>query len=336
MVETAIYVALGALTSALLALLALPAVSRRAFRIAAARARLAGPLSAEQAQADRDALRGKHAVELALVERRAGEAEARWAKSEIALGRHAALAERQEAALAERAKEIAGLISEIKARDGEIAARDVEIGAREQANADALAQRDAANLQRDLWRARCGLAERNAEETQGRLAGHVNELATALTAQKHDAEAALAEAQERLAELEQRLEASEADAARLKRHATELTERFRARLSEAWDRRNELTLRVAALAQAHAETETALRAARAERDRALREAARLAEAEKAQAEGDERLRQTLARFGRDLIAQPPARPTLAAKPEPVVEPVPALAERADAPAAAAR
>jgi chromosome segregation ATPase len=70
LVESAIFFLVGFLSAALLALLATPAVSRRAFRLAAARARLQSPLSEIQARAERDALRGQHAVEMVRLERR--------------------------------------------------------------------------------------------------------------------------------------------------------------------------------------------------------------------------------------------------------------------------
>ena len=109
MVETAIYVLLGALTTALVALLALPAVSRRAFRLAQAKARLTAPLSAAEAQAERDALRGRHAIDLALAERRADKAEERWAEAQIALGERAAEIVGRDATLADKSRDIARL-----------------------------------------------------------------------------------------------------------------------------------------------------------------------------------------------------------------------------------
>lgn len=75
MVESAIFFMIGFLSATLLALLAAPAISSRAARLANARARLLSPLSETQAKADRDALRAVHAVEIVKMEKKLSGAE---------------------------------------------------------------------------------------------------------------------------------------------------------------------------------------------------------------------------------------------------------------------
>lgn len=70
MIEQAIYFAIGFLVAALAGVVWTPIVSRRATRLAEARARLQAPISERQAIAERDALRAEHAVEHMRLERR--------------------------------------------------------------------------------------------------------------------------------------------------------------------------------------------------------------------------------------------------------------------------
>ena len=107
MVKSAIFFLLGFLTAAFLALLAAPAVSRRARRLAIARARLQSPLSEAQARAERDALRGSHAVDLVRLETRLNAAENDRAIHRVQLGRQASRILSLQDLSAERAAEIA-------------------------------------------------------------------------------------------------------------------------------------------------------------------------------------------------------------------------------------
>ncbi len=262
LVETAIYVGLGALATALLALLALPAVSRRAFRLAQARLRLTAPPTGAEAEAERDALRGKHAVELALVERRADAAGERWAEAQIALGRQAAEIVARDAALEERAQEIARQRAEIAGLVADLRARDAEIGAGALAMHDFLGQRD--DAQRRFAASDALRLKREAEIEA--LSGEIN-----LARRRAESEGLAAQA--RIAELQLRLDETQAEVSRLRRQAAELTDRLRDRTEEAAARENDLSARIASLSAAQAETETALRAARAgqEDDARLRE-----------------------------------------------------------------
>src|SRR5271166_2322858 len=70
LIEQAIYFAIGFLVAALAGVVWTPIVSRRATRLAEARARLQAPISERQAIAERDALRAEHAVEHMRLERR--------------------------------------------------------------------------------------------------------------------------------------------------------------------------------------------------------------------------------------------------------------------------
>src|SRR5271165_1033608 len=70
LIEQALYFAIGFLAASLAGVVWTPIVSRRAKRLAEARARLQAPLSERQAIADRDALRAEHAVQQVRLERR--------------------------------------------------------------------------------------------------------------------------------------------------------------------------------------------------------------------------------------------------------------------------
>ena len=144
MIETAIYLSIGALSAALAFLLAIPAVSRRAHRLAQRRAALAAPLSATEARADRDALRAKHALDVALIERRAASAQTQWAEAQIELGRRAAELVARDSEIDDKRAEIAQRAEERARLSAELRDRDAEISAREVALFDLSGQRDAA------------------------------------------------------------------------------------------------------------------------------------------------------------------------------------------------
>jgi chromosome segregation ATPase len=291
-------VLLGALTTALIALIALPAVSRRAFRLAQAKARLTAPLSAAEARAERDALRGRHAVDLALAERRADAAEDQWAEAQIGLGQRAAEIARRDAELADKTEDIARLREELAAQGRELDARDAEIAAREVALHDLSGQRDAAERRRDEETARLDALKAQLEARIAALVGEIGDL-------RHSFERALAVANSRAAELKRDLSTSEATGRRLAEQGREMHER----LSDSALRENELKLRLQALAAARVEAEGEARVARAERELTAREtndlrqqlAASQARA-KSLSEADEALRRTIARLGREMVA----------------------------------
>jgi chromosome segregation ATPase len=144
LIESAIYASVGFLIAALLALMAAPALSRRATRLAVARARLLSPLSETQARAERDALRGQHAVEITRIEQRLRALEDSRAAALAELGRRAIQIIRFEEDTAEKADEIARQRAEIAGLDDEVRDRGAEIGAREIALRDLTNQRDVA------------------------------------------------------------------------------------------------------------------------------------------------------------------------------------------------
>ncbi len=90
LIEHALFFAIGFLAATLAAVAAAPLVSRRAMRLAVARARLRAPVTQKQAIADADALRARHAVEQARLERNLTLAEEVSAGLRVAVGRRAA------------------------------------------------------------------------------------------------------------------------------------------------------------------------------------------------------------------------------------------------------
>lgn len=87
MIESLLFFALGFLSAALLAMLALPALAHRARRLSEARARLHAPLSQTEAIAERDQLRARHAVEQHRLEKRLDEVGDAAARTKAELGR---------------------------------------------------------------------------------------------------------------------------------------------------------------------------------------------------------------------------------------------------------
>jgi len=157
LVESAIYFLIGFLTAALLALLAAPAISRRATRLAAARARLQSPLSETQARAERDALRGRHAVEIVRMEQRLTAAQDDHAIAKAELGRRAAQIVHLEAQSEGRAEEIARQRLEIAELRSEAGGLNAQLGAQEIGLRDLAQQRD--ETARELANARSRVTE---------------------------------------------------------------------------------------------------------------------------------------------------------------------------------
>lgn len=143
MIEQAIFTCIGFLVAALLALAAAPAVTRRARRLAEARARLQAPLTEAQAVAERDALRAQHAVDQVKLEQRLSAVEAIAARRQIELGRQASQIVALEDLSGERAAEIARQRDELAVLGAE--ARDLrsQLGAAQLGLYDLSAQRDA-------------------------------------------------------------------------------------------------------------------------------------------------------------------------------------------------
>ena len=170
MVELAIFFLLGFLTAAFLALLAAPAVSRRARRLAIARARLQSPLSETQARAERDALRGSHAVDLVRLETRLNAAENDRATHRVQLGRQASRILSLQDLSAERAAEIARQHEELIALQMYARDFDVQLGTQEIGLRDSTFQRDEADRGFALARSRISELEMLVDENRAVIA----------------------------------------------------------------------------------------------------------------------------------------------------------------------
>jgi len=254
LIEQALYFAIGFLAAALAAIAAAPLVSRRAMRLAVARARLRAPVTEKQAIADMDALRAQQAVEQARVERRLSLAEEVATGLRAALGRQSAEILRLGTKLVERDDELYD--RRVEAEKLRSHGRDLEatIGATQIALHDAFLQRDRASAARNAAEARLAELEADASRDRARIAvlaaraeyleGRMEEIAGATRAAQGraaTANAALETERARIAVLEGRVagaagenrnlteQATKADAARrdLAARVAELEERLR-------------------------------------------------------------------------------------------------------------
>jgi hypothetical protein len=170
LIEQALYFAIGFLAAALAAVAAAPLVSRRAMRLAMARARLRAPATEKQAIADMDGLRGQHAVEQARVERRLMLAEEASTGLRAAVGRQSAEIFRLRGKLADREGELDDQRAEFEklASHG----RDLEatLGATLTALDDAFVQRDRASAAQEAAEARLTEMEADAGRDRARIA----------------------------------------------------------------------------------------------------------------------------------------------------------------------
>ena len=329
MVESAIFFAVGFLAAALLALLAAPALSRRALRLATARARLQSPLTEAQARAERDALRAVQAVEIVKMEKKLAAAEWDRAVARAELGRQAIRVHTLGASMGDLGEEIRRRDARVEDLEAAQRSAEAEIGAREAALWDMAGQRDAAQAR--LVAARAALAAHEAQIHGARV-----EIAT-LSTQVSALEIELADLRtgkrrfgaETAAEIEGRLRLSETvretqtlELTRLMRSAGERN----AALLNAEQAREDLTKRLAET-EAHARqvetdlrdqlqslsTERATGAGALTTEREVRHhlqdeidalKARLVEAAASAetvAKGDAALRLAIAKLGRDLV-----------------------------------
>ena len=318
MIEQAIFSCIGFLVAALLALAAAPAISRRARRLAEARARLQAPLTEAQAIAERDALRAQHAVDQVRLEQRLSAAEEVAGRRWIEIGRQASRIVALEEVVGADAAEIAARREELEALEREARELRGQLGAVQLAVRDAMFQRDssdtafaAAEARRldletlaDQNRTMIATLETRASTLEIRLADSER---AALAAAK-SAEAERARLSAALGEAEALLSRSEAarEEALLEngRQLARIAERDAA-LREVETVKRDLADQLSLLAAAHAIAEGALRVERAERAELQREAdelrARPAEASPGRrAAGDQALRDAIARLGRDI------------------------------------
>lgn len=215
MVESAIFFLVGFLTAAFLALLAAPAVSRRARRLAVARARLQSPLSETQARAERDALRGLHAVELVRLGTRLQAAENDGAIHKVELGRQASRIVSLEDLSAERAAEIARQRAELAALQSEARDMNVQLGTQEITLRDLTFQRDDANRGLALARSRISELEMRVDENRAVIAS-LEAQATSLQVEMSDLRRAAVAAESERARLSAALAERMSAANRLK------------------------------------------------------------------------------------------------------------------------
>jgi chromosome segregation ATPase len=124
LIEPAMFFLAGLLVAGLAGLLILPAFAARAYRLAAARARLLAPLSMKDVAAERDLLRAEHALEQHRLERRLEATQEATARHRADLGRQAASLVALEAETARLSSEVAELQEELSVR--ERAARSLE------------------------------------------------------------------------------------------------------------------------------------------------------------------------------------------------------------------
>ncbi|MBV8442788.1 MAG: hypothetical protein JO312_19875, partial [Hyphomicrobiales bacterium] len=145
MIEPALYFAIGFLVASLAAVVLTPVASRRARRLAEARARLQAPLSERQAVAEHDALRAEHAVAEARLERRMTLAEEAVIALKAELGRKSVKVISLEADAAEQSETDYDRRARIEALEFQCRDLEVAVGASQIAIHDLVAQRDKAD-----------------------------------------------------------------------------------------------------------------------------------------------------------------------------------------------
>jgi len=170
LIEQALYFAIGFLVAALAAVVALPFVSRRAMRLAEARARLRAPSTEKEAFADRDALRAQHAVDTVRLERRASRAEEAAIELRATLGEKSVKILSLEEELGERGRVSAEQGEEIDRLSAECRDLAGELGAARIALNDAFAQRDKASDAEATAIARQSELEAEANRDRARIA----------------------------------------------------------------------------------------------------------------------------------------------------------------------
>jgi chromosome segregation ATPase len=129
LIEPAMFFVAGLLVAGLAGLLILPAFAARAYRLAAARARLLAPLSMKDVVAERDLLRAEHALEQHRLERRLAAAQDAAAHHRADLGRQAASIVAMEAESARLSGEISDLREDLSARERDARGLEGDLGA---------------------------------------------------------------------------------------------------------------------------------------------------------------------------------------------------------------
>jgi chromosome segregation ATPase len=270
--------ALGALSVALLALAAVPALSRRAFRLASARARLLAPLDEKAAEAERDALRAGYVVEASRLERLAAQAGEREGRAWVEQGRESirrVFLEKERDGLRDA---VAALRIEADSAARELHAANADLGGAQVVLADFSTQRDAAQRKWADASRRMIAMEASAERDRAQHAV-LQTRNQALQLQIDDFQARLARAALASARREEELAAVARSRDELAQKSTGLVEALDRRQREAERDAVKIAELSSALARARASHEEALiDGARrlgeiAERDAALRAAA---------------------------------------------------------------
>jgi chromosome segregation ATPase len=329
LVESALFFAIGFLCAALMAILAAPAVSLRATRLANARARLQAPLTETQARAERDALRGQHAVDIVRLERRLAASQWDRALAKAELGRQATRLVALDDLVKSKSEDIASQERQIGKLSQAVDALATENGAREIALFDVLRQRDLAAEAYDRARARIAELETEYERrrlTIAMLTTQVSGLELELGDWRAKYGATATGSADRIAELLERLQRSERGresamvqaASQLKTLAEretalagaqsareDLERRIQALEAQAKAVESELRQRLQALATTQAAAEgalTAVRTAHLERQREVETLRVQLDEAMAGKEGDAELRAAIAKLGRDFVA----------------------------------
>lgn len=170
MIEQALFFAIGFIVALFAAVVATPVFSRRAMRLAAARARIQASMTERHAAADRDSLLAMHAVELVRLEHRLTVAEDDAMRLRVAVGRQSVQVIVLEADAAERERVIFDTRSEA---DKVLVERDnlkIAVAAGQIALHDVLAQRDRARSNETAAKVRLGELEAEASRERARIA----------------------------------------------------------------------------------------------------------------------------------------------------------------------
>ena len=142
MLEQAIVFGIGFLSAALIAVVIIPTISRRATRLSEARLQSRSAQTESQAAADRDALRAQHAVDLVRAEKRVAAAQEFGATLRAEIGRMTIRIMQLNSLVAEQIAEIGEQRLEIERRRRDNAELQGALGASQIALVDLSAQRD--------------------------------------------------------------------------------------------------------------------------------------------------------------------------------------------------
>ncbi|MGO4666498.1 hypothetical protein [Bosea sp. 2RAB26] len=290
MIEAVMLVTLGFLTAILLALAALPALARRADRLARRRAEAAFPLSLAEIAADRDHLRAELAMQARALEQRAESGFAARAGAMEELGRRDMAIGRLERELGAREERISGL-------EGDLAATRTDLSETRDALAREIAAAALASGTIEQRIHDLGALEHSLNEARLALRGTGSDL-DARTGELAELRATLEQTQTLLAEREAELAQSrqEGDAHRV----AQVEGRTRIMVIEG--ERGELAAQLAASRRAVDQVTAALKAMTTDRDserlRADALAARAVQAEAGLAAADSGAVEVAAEAGR--------------------------------------